>query len=70
MPALLGRLDQVCPRELAEMAACSLRRHMRRVGEFARGQRAAVEQCAKDIGARRIANQRRNGSHIEDFTHG
>jgi hypothetical protein len=43
---------------------------MRRVGEFARGQRAAVKQRAQDVGAGRIADQRRNRSHVENFAHG
>ena len=67
--ALLRRHDQACPGELAEMAARGLRRDVRRVGEFARGQRAAVEQRDQHVGARRIADQRGDGGDIEDLAH-
>ena len=51
------------------MAARGLRRDVRRVGELARGQRAAVEQRAQDVGAGRIADQCGDRGHIENFAH-
>src|SRR3954469_11832714 len=52
------------------MAARGLRRDMRRIGEFAGRQGSAVEQGTEDVGARRIADEGRDGCHVQDFAHG
>src|SRR5690242_11799626 len=51
------------------MSARGLRRDVGRIGELARGQRAPVEQRAQDIGPGRIADERRNRGHVENFAH-
>ena len=67
--ALRHDADQLRRRELAEVAARGLRRHVGRVGKLGRGQGAAVEQRTEDIGARRIADEGGDGGEIEDFAH-
>jgi hypothetical protein len=52
--------DQLRGCEFRKVAACRLRRDVRRVGELARGQRAAVDQRGEDVGAGRIADQCRD----------
>src|SRR3954447_7079801 len=68
--ALLGRHDQLRPRELAQVTARGLRRYVRRVGKLARGQRPPIEQRGEDIRAGRIADQCGDGGEIENLAHG
>jgi hypothetical protein len=51
------------------MTACGLRRDHRRIGKLARRQGAAIAERAQNVGARRIADQRRHGGHVEHFAH-
>ena len=60
VPALLVDGEQTALGQLAEVPACGLRRYPTDIGEFRRGQRAAVEQNGQDIGAGRVADQRGN----------
>src|SRR5271169_4043799 len=42
---------------------------MRGVGEFAGGERAAVQQRTQDVGAGGVADESRDCGKVKDFTH-
>ena len=67
--ALLHRHQKPRRGELAEMAAGGLRRHAGGKRQLGRGQRAAAEQRAQDIGAGRIADQSRDFGHLRCIRH-
>lgn len=55
--------------QLGEMAAGCLRRHTGGKRQFARRERSAVKQRTQDIGAGRIADQRRHLGHLWGSMH-
>jgi hypothetical protein len=65
MPALLDHGQEAAVHQLGEMRARRGRRHAGNVGELARGQRAAVGQRIEHVGARRLADQRRDFRHAD-----
>jgi hypothetical protein len=64
MPALLHHRDQMGGEQFSKVPAGGLRRHTGRSRKLGCGQRPPAKQRAQDIGAGRIANQRRNFSDL------
>jgi len=67
--ALAHAFEQPGLGQLGEVAAGRLRRDAGGVGELLGGERAAVHQRAQDVGARRIADRRRNLGQVGSDRH-
>lgn len=61
MTALFLESEKFCPGEFGQVSACRLRRNPGDIGQFGRGERAAIHERGQDVCTSRFANK---GSHF------
>lgn len=70
VPPLCIDCDQPCIQQLCQMGADGLLRHASDIGELGRGQRAPAHECGEHLGARMVADQRRDADNMRTVFHG